>query len=301
MIESLRQLLRHRLSGAGMAIVSAIAFMAVFAPLLSPHDPYRQDMYHILEKPSKTHWLGTDNLGRDVLSRVIYGSRVSLYVGVVSTVISVMIGILVGLIAGFSGGVVDDLLMRITDAFMCFPFLIFVLALASALGPGINNVILSLSLLGWTGFARIIRGQVLVVREMPFIEAARSVGMPEYRIILHHVLPNSIAPVIVAASIFIGRAILTESGTAFLGLGVQPPIASWGRELRVAYSYMTRAPYFSIAPGFLITLTVLAFHFVGDGLRDTLDPWLRGYEKGWESMARPGRVTVLSKLQGEGQ
>jgi ABC-type dipeptide/oligopeptide/nickel transport system permease subunit len=296
MIKETKILLRGRLSGTGMLIISIVAFMAVFAPLLSPHNPYRQDMYHILEKPSKTHWLGTDNLGRDVLSRVIYGSRVSLYVGIVSMLISVMIGITVGLIAGFSGGVVDDILMRITDAFMCFPFLIFVLAVAAALGPGINNVILSLSLLGWTGFARIIRGQVLVLRELPYVEAARSVGMPEYKIMFHHVLPNAIAPVIVAASIFIGRAILTESGTAFLGLGVQPPIASWGRELRVAYSYMTRAPYFSIAPGSLITLTVLAFHFVGDGLRDALDPRLRNSEKDWESVPRPARVTVLSKL-----
>jgi ABC-type dipeptide/oligopeptide/nickel transport system permease subunit len=296
MIKSTRQLYRHRLSGTGMAIISAVVLMAIFAPLLSPHNPYRQDMYHILESPSKTHWLGTDNLGRDVLSRVIYGSRVSLYVGVVSMLISVMIGITVGLIAGYSGGFVDDLLMRITDAFMCFPFLIFVLTLAAALGPGINNVILSLSLLGWTGFARIIRGQVLVVRELSYVEAARSVGMPEYEIVLHHVLPNTIAPVIVAASVFIGRAILTESGTAFLGLGVQPPIASWGRELRVAYSYMIRAPYFSIAPGALITLTVLAFHFLGDGLRDTLDPRLRGYEKDWESVARPARMAVSSKL-----
>ena len=267
---------RNRLSGVGFLIICIIAFMAIFAPFISPHDPYKQDLYAVLEKPSKTHWLGTDHLGRDLLSRVIYGSRISLYVGLVSLAISAMIGIVVGLVSGYCGGAIDNFLMRITDAFRCFPYLVFVLALAAALGPGINNVVLALSLLGWTGFARIIRGQVLVVRELPFIEAARAIGMSECRVMLLHILPNSLSPLIVAASIFIGRAILTESGTAFLGLGVEPPLASWGRELRAGFSYLARDPYFSIVPGFMITLTVLEFNFLGDGLRDALDPRLRG-------------------------
>lgn len=268
-------LLRKKLSFIGILIICMVTLMAVFAPFISSHNPYRQDLYRVLEKPSTTHWLGTDNLGRDLLARVIYGSRISLYAGLVSMAISAVIGILVGLIAGYCGGIVDNILMRITDAFMCFPYFILVLALAAAIGPGINNVIISLSLLGWTGFARIIRGQVLVAREMPYIEAARAIGMPEYKIMLHHVLPNSLAPVIVAASIFIGRAILTESGTAFLGLGVEPPTASWGKELRTGFTHLERAPLFSVAPGFMITLAVMAFNFLGDGLRDALDPRLR--------------------------
>jgi len=269
-------LLRHRLSIVGILILSMVALMAVFAPFVSPHNPYKQDLYHVLEKPSKLHWLGTDNLGRDLLSRVIYGSRISLYAGLASMAISAVIGIIIGLFAGYYGGTVDNILMRITDAFMCFPYFIFVLTLAAALGPGINNIITSLSLLGWTGFARIIRGQVLVVRELPFIEAAKAVGIPEYRILLRHILPNSLAPVIVAASIFIGRAILTESGTAFLGLGAEPPAASWGKELRAGFTYLERAPFFSVVPGLMITLVVMAFNFLGDGLRDALDPHLRG-------------------------
>jgi ABC-type dipeptide/oligopeptide/nickel transport system permease subunit len=268
-------LLRQRLSFVGILIICMVTLMAVFAPFISSHNPYRQDLYRVLEKPSKTHWLGTDNLGRDLLARVIYGSRISLYAGLVSMTISAVIGILVGLIAGYCGGTVDNILMRITDAFMCFPYFIFVLALAAAIGPGVNNVVISLSLLGWTGFARIIRGQVLAVREMPYIEAARAVGVPEYKIVFYHVLPNSLAPVIVAASIFIGRAILTESGTAFLGIGAEPPTASWGKELRAGFTHLERAPLFSVAPGFMITLAVMAFNFLGDGLRDALDPRLR--------------------------
>jgi ABC-type dipeptide/oligopeptide/nickel transport system permease subunit len=190
--------------------------------------------------------------------------------------ISVIIGMGIGVIAGYRGGLLDTILMRITDAFLCFPFLVFVLALAAAMGSGINNIVLALCLLGWPRFARIIRGQVLVVRELPYVEAARGMGLSDFRIMLRHILPNSLAPVIVAASIFVGIAILTESGTAFLGLGVEFPTSSWGRELRVGYTYLQRVPLFSIAPGLMITLTVLAFNFLGDGLRDAMDPQLRG-------------------------
>ena len=275
----MRAVFRHRLSAVGIVIIIAIAGMAVFAPWLAPHDPNKQDLYEVLKGPSAKHWLGTDNVGRDLLSRVIYGSRVSMYVGLVSTTAAAVIGILIGLIAGYRGGVIDNIFMRITDTFMCFPFLIFVLAMAAALGPGINNIILSISLLGWTGFARIIRGQVLMVRELPFIEAARAVGVSRSGIMFRHVLPNSLAPVIVAASITIGAAIMTEASTAFLGLGVEPPTASWGKELRVGYTYLDRLPLFSIAPGLMVSLAVLAFNFLGDGLRDALDPRLRGEDR----------------------
>jgi len=197
-------------------------------------------------------------------------------VGVTATVVSAIAGVVIGLVAGYLGGPVDNVVMRVTDAFMCFPYLIFVLALAAALGPGVTNIVAAFCLLGWTGFARLVRGQVLLVRELPYVEAARAVGLGEARVMVRHVLPNTLAPVIVAASITIGLAILTESGTAFLGLGAEPPTASWGKELRIGYTYLERVPLFSLAPGVMITLTVLAFNFLGDGLRDALDPRLRG-------------------------
>jgi len=181
-----------------------------------------------------------------------------------------------GLVAGFKGGAIDAIIMRVTDAFLCFPPLIFILAISAALGPGLHNVMLSFALFGWTGFARITRGQVLLVRELPFIEAARSVGVPPHRVLMHHILPNILAPVLVAITITIGTAILVESGVSFLGLGVQPPTASWGKELRVGFTYLETAPLFSIAPGVMISLAIVSFNFVGDGLRDALDPRLRG-------------------------
>lgn len=272
----LQAVLRHRLSRVGLVVIALLCALAIFAPLLAPYSPYDQDLYHVLAPPSAAHWLGTDNLGRDLLSRLLYGTRVSLSVGLVSSLVSAMLGVLIGLFAGFHGGVTDAIIMRITDAFLCFPPLIFILAMSAALGPGLHNVMLSFALFGWTGFARITRGQVLLVRELPFIEAVRSVGVPPLRIMIRHVLPNIIAPVIVAFTITVGAAILVESGASFLGLGVQPPTASWGKELRIGFTYLEAAPLFSIAPGVMISLAIIAFNFVGDGLRDALDPRLRG-------------------------
>ena len=272
----LRALLRHRLAVAGLVIIALLCLMAIFAPLIAPYSPYDQDLYAVLSPPSATHWLGTDNLGRDLLSRVIYGAQVSLLVGVVSTLLSSVIGVVAGLVAGFKGGAVDAIIMRVTDAFLCFPPLIFILVMAAALGPGIYNVILSFAVFGWTGFARIMRAQVLIVRELPFIEASRSAGVPTLRIMWRHVLPNALTPIIVAASITVGVAILVEAGVSFLGVGVQPPTASWGGELRIGFTYLQTVPLFSIAPGLMISLAVVAFNFVGDGLRDALDPRLRG-------------------------
>jgi ABC-type dipeptide/oligopeptide/nickel transport system permease subunit len=276
MLAILRAVLRHRLSRAGLVIIAVLCALAIFAPVLAPYSPYDQDLYHVLVPPSAMHWLGTDNLGRDLFSRLLYGTRVSLFVGIVSSLVSVMLGVPLGLFAGFRGGVTDAIIMRITDAFLCFPPLIFILAMSAALGPGLHNVMLSFGLFGWTGFARITRGQVLLVRELPFIEAARSVGVPPLRIMIRHVLPNIVAPVLVALTITIGIAILVESGVSFLGLGVQPPTASWGKELRIGFTYLEAAPLFSIAPGVMISLAIISFNFVGDGLRDALDPRLRG-------------------------
>jgi ABC-type dipeptide/oligopeptide/nickel transport system permease subunit len=275
-LATLRAVLRHRLSRVGLVVIAVLCAVAIFAPVLAPYSPYNQDLYHVLAPPSAAHWLGTDNLGRDLFSRLLYGTRVSLFVGIVSSLVSVMLGVSIGLFAGFRGGVTDAIIMRITDAFLCFPPLIFILAMSAALGPGLHNVMLSFGLFGWTSFARITRGQVLLIRELPFIEAARSVGVPPLRIMIRHVLPNIVAPVLVAFTITIGIAILVESGVSFLGLGVQPPTASWGKELRIGFTYLEAAPLFSIAPGVMISLAIISFNFVGDGLRDALDPRLRG-------------------------
>jgi ABC-type dipeptide/oligopeptide/nickel transport system permease subunit len=274
----LRAIARHRLARAGLVIIALLCFLAIFAPVLSPYSPYEQDLYRVLAPPSAVHWFGTDNLGRDLFSRILYGARVSLFVGIGSTALSAVLGVIIGLLAGFKGGLIDAIIMRVTDAFLCFPPLIFILAMSAALGPGLQNVMLSFAIFGWTGFARITRGQVLLVRELPFIEAARSVGVPPRRIMLRHILPNILAPILITITITVGTAILVESGVSFLGLGVQPPTASWGKELRVGFTYLEAAPLFAIAPGVMISLAVIAFNFVGDGLRDALDPRLRGID-----------------------
>jgi ABC-type dipeptide/oligopeptide/nickel transport system permease subunit len=272
----LHAIARHRLAIAGLGVICLFLLMAIFAPLIAPYGADEQDLYAVLAAPSMAHWLGTDNLGRDLLSRLIYGSRVSLFFGLGSTAISAILGAMIGLIAGYRGGLTDAAIMRVTDAFLCFPPLVFILAVTAALGAGLHNLVLSFALFGWTGFARIMRGQVLLVRELPFVEAARAAGLPPWRIMLRHVLPNTLAPMIVAVTITVGLAILTESGISFLGLGVQPPTASWGKDLRVGFTYLETAPLFSIAPGVMITLAVIAFNFLGDGLRDALDPRLKG-------------------------
>ncbi len=259
-----------------MAIIWMLLVMALFAPWLSPHDPNEQDLYHVLQGPSRAHLLGTDDVGRDLLSRVLYGARISLIVGLLSTLTATVIGVFLGLVAGYKGGLIDGFIMRLTDTVMCIPGLILLLVMAAALGPGIHNIIIAISALGWTVFARITRGQVLMVRELPYVEAARAAGASGWRIMFQHLLPNSMAPLIVASSITVGGAIMLESAAAFLGLGVQPPTPSWGEALRVGYSYLEIVPLFSLAPGLMITLAVLAFNFLGDGLRDVLDPRLRG-------------------------
>ncbi len=269
-------ILHHKTACMGILIILLLTVMALFAPWLAPHDPNEQDLYHVLESPSRRHLLGTDDVGRDLLSRVLFGARVSLFVGLSSTVFSALIGIFIGLVAGYKGGAIDMLTMRITDTFMCIPGLIFLLVLAAALGPGVHNIIIAIAALGWTGFARITRGQVLSLRQLPFVEAAHAAGASGWRIMFRHLLPNAMAPIIVAASITVGGAIMLESAAAFLGLGVQPPTPSWGEALRVGYSYLEIVPLFSIVPGLMITLAVLAFNFLGDGLRDALDPRLRG-------------------------
>jgi ABC-type dipeptide/oligopeptide/nickel transport system permease subunit len=274
------ELARHRIACAGFVIFLFIAAMAVLAPLIAPCDPNGQDLYHILEGPSRAHLLGTDDVGRDLLSRVIYGSRATLLMGGLSTLLAAIIGVLLGLVAGYKGGFVDTAIMRITDTFMCIPALVLMLAIVAALGPGVTSVVISISALSWTVFARIVRGSVAQVRELPYIEAAHALGASGFRIMFRHLLPNVMAPVIVTATIALGGNIMLESIVSFLGLGVQAPTPSWGNELRIGYSYLELVPLFSLAPGLMITLSVLAFNFMGDGLRDALDPRLRTRGKG---------------------
>lgn len=269
----------HKIALIGMTIALFLLFIALFAPLISPYDPNEQDLYHVLEGPTRQHLLGTDDVGRDLLSRVLYGSRVTLMMGAVTTLFSALIGVSLGLIAGYKGGIVDAAIMRLTDTFMCMPALVLALAIMAAIGPGMKSVILSITILAWTGFARIVRGQVMLVRELPYVEAARAMGASGFRVIFRHLLPNVMAPIIVTATIMLGVNIMLESAVSFLGLGVQQPTSSWGNELRIGYSYLEVVPLFSIAPGLMITLAVLAFNFIGDGLRDALDPRLRGNDR----------------------
>jgi len=278
-METAMALVRHRVAFAGLVILLGLIVMAAFAPVLAPYDPNEQDLYQVLQGPSRQHLLGTDDVGRDLLSRVIYGSRVTLAMGILSTLFAAVIGILAGLVAGYKGGIWDAVIMRITDTFMCMPALVLALVIVAALGPGMKSVVISITVLAWTGFARITRGQVMIVRELPYVEAAHALGASGYRIMFRHLLPNVMAPLIVTATISVGMNIMLESAVSFLGIGVQQPTPSWGNELRIGYSYLEIVPLFSIAPGLMITLAVLAFNFLGDGLRDALDPRLRGEEK----------------------
>jgi ABC-type dipeptide/oligopeptide/nickel transport system permease subunit len=275
----IRTLLGHKLAVIGMIIIMSLFSMAIFAPFLTSYDPIEPDFYNTLKGPSKEHWLGTDDLGRDLFSRIVYGARISMTVALACTIFSIILGTCLGLLAGFKKGIADQVIMRLVDMIMVFPGLIFVLLLAAALGPGMGNIIIAITLFGWTAFARVIRGQVLSVREEPYVEAARAAGASDLRIMFKYVLPNSMAPIIVMAAMALGGSVAIESGAAFLGIGVQPPTPTWGRELRVGYAYLTTAPLFSIAPGTLITAAILAFTFLGDGLRDALDPRIRGEGK----------------------
>lgn len=272
----LHGLLQHRTSCAGLVMFLLLLLMAVFAPLMAPCDPNEQDLYHVLEGPSSQHLLGTDDVGRDLLSRVIFGSRATLLMGALSTFFSAVIGVAIGLTAAYKGGVADMVIMRVTDTFMCIPSLVLMLVIVSALGPGMQSVVLSITVLAWTWFARIVRGQVMLVRELPYVEAAHALGASGFRIMFKHLLPNIMAPVIVTATISLGMNIMLESAVSFLGLGVQQPTSSWGNELRIGYSYLEVVPLFSLAPGLMITLAVLSVNLIGDGLRDVLDPRLRG-------------------------
>jgi peptide/nickel transport system permease protein len=266
-----RRVARHRGAVAGLAVVVLLLIVAALAPHLAPFDPGAQALDSGLSGPSGSHWLGQDRLGRDLLSRLIYGARISAAVGLGTVSLSLGIGLLVGSASGFLGGKVDHLFMRLADVLLAFPGILLAIAITSVLGPSLRNVLIALSALGWVGYARLIRGQILKIREMEFVQSARAVGTPPGRILRVHILPNAISPVIVEATFGIARAIVAEAGLSFLGLGVAPPTPSWGAMISEGRHFLFVAPHLTTVPGLAIMITVMAFNFLGDGLRDAMD------------------------------
>jgi len=260
----------------GIAIIFIILVLAIFAPWIAPQDPYQQNLDQTLLQPSRQHLLGTDSLGRDTFSRIIYGSRNSLMVGIVALGIAASIGMTIGLLAGFFGGWIDNILMRFIDALMCFPMILLALVIATLLGGGMRNVMVALGIAMLPAYARLMCGQVLSVKENDYVLAAHSEGAENVRIMFLHILPNCFPPLIVLMTMQIGAAILAEAGLSFLGVGIQPPASAWGYMVADGRPYLLTNPVLSFAPGLAIMLTVFAFNMVGDGLRDALDPRLRG-------------------------
>jgi peptide/nickel transport system permease protein len=256
----------------GLAVVIAFILMAIFAPYISPQDPIATSWGAIRKAPSAAHWFGTDEIGRDVFSRVIWGTQASLMAGVISVSISLLIGVPIGLLAGFVGGAVDAIISRITDAFLACPFLILAIALAAFLGPSLTNAMVAIGISAAPIFVRLTRGQVIQIKVEDYVEAARSVGNPPWRIALVHILPNILPPLLVQATLAIAAAVIAEASLSFLGLGQQPPAPSWGSMLNTAKNYIEQAPWMAIWPGISIFLLVLSFNLFGDGLRDALDP-----------------------------
>ena len=255
----------------GTLLLALLAIAAVGARWLAPYDPVAQDLAANLAPPNAEHPLGRDKLGRDILSRVVYGARVSLAVGVVTVTVAVAIGLLVGAVAGWAGGWIDEALMRIVDVLLAFPGLLLAIALTAVLGPSLRNVVVALCAIGWTGYARLVRGEIRRLREREFVEAARALGTPSRRIVWRHLLPLVAAPVLVQATFGMAGAIVAEASLSFLGLGAQPPTASWGAMLNDGRAFVLIAPHLTIFPGLAIMVTVLALNFLGDGLRDRLD------------------------------
>jgi peptide/nickel transport system permease protein len=260
----------------GTIAILAFIITAIFAPWIAPYDPYEQDLNNILLKPSKAHILGTDTIGRDTLSRLMYGARTSIMIGVVAVAISAVTGMMLGLFAGYFGGWAHTIIMRFVDALMSFPMILLALILASLLGGGLRNVMLALGIAMMSGYARVMCGQVLSVKQNDYVLAGRVIAAGNMRIMLRHVVPNCFQPIIVMMTMQIGMAILAEAGLSFLGIGIESPTPAWGGMVNDGYKYVLRNPILSFAPGLAIMLVVFAFNMVGDGLRDALDPRLRG-------------------------
>jgi peptide/nickel transport system permease protein len=273
---ALRRLVRRRGATLGLGVVFFFVLLAVLAPLVAPYDPLATNWLLVRKPPSWAHPFGTDELGRDVLARVVWGARASLLAGVVSVSLSLALGIPIGLVSGYLGGFVDGLLMRITDAMLAVPFLILAIALAAFLGPNLTNAMVAIGISAMPAFIRLTRAQVLATKVEDYVEAARAVGNPHWRLVLRHILPNILAPIMVQATLAIAAAIIAEASLSFLGLGQQPPAPSWGSMLNTAKNFLSQAPWMAWWPGLAIFVVVLSFNLLGDGLRDALDPRRQG-------------------------
>lgn len=267
-----RRLKQRKSALVALFVILALILIAIFAPLIAPYDPTKQSWSAVRKAPSLAHWFGTDEVGRDILSRIIFGTRASLSAGVISVGIAISIGVPLGLLAGYLGGKVDAVLGRITDAMLAVPFLILAIALAAFLGPSLGNAMIAIGVTATPLFIRLTRGQTLSVVKEDYVEAARAVGNPGWRIALRHILPNVMPALLVQATLTIATAIIAEASLSFLGLGQQPPAPSWGSMLNAAQRFLTNAPWMAIWPGLAIFVTVLSFNLFGDGLRDALDP-----------------------------
>lgn len=271
----IRRLLRYRSAVIGMLVLAGITLAAVLAPSITRYDPSAQVWEQALQQPSWAHWLGTDEFGRDLLTRIVFGGRISLVVGFLAVGIAAGIGVPLGLISGYAGGWLDVVVMRVMDVLLAFPAILLAIAIVGALGPGLRNAIVAVGIVGIPAFARVVRGAALVIRAQDYVEAARAMGAGAGRIVAHHVFPNANAPVIVQATLSVGGAILASAGLSFLGLGAQPPTPDWGGMLASGREFMLQAWWIATFPGIAIMLTVLGFNLVGDALRDLLDPRLR--------------------------
>ena len=277
----LRRLVRRRTALFGMLVVLGVLLAALFAPLVSPFDPLEQDIGQRLREPGwqdaqgRLHALGTDHLGRDILSRIVFGSRIALVVGLAAVAISGLLGMLIGLLAGYFGGRVDDFLMRLADIQLAFPFILLAIAVIGVLGPSLRNIIIVIGVSSWVVYARVVRGEVLSIREREYVQAAIALGSQHWRVLRHHVLPNTFTPWLVVATLDMARVIVIESALSFLGLGVQPPTPTWGGMLADGRVYLSTAWWLATFPGLAILVTVLGINLFGDGLRDTLDPRLK--------------------------
>ncbi len=269
-----RRFRKNALAVAGLSVILVLAAVAMAAPLVAPHDPTKIDVYNVLSPPTLMHPLGTDELGRDVLSRMIWGSRVSLKVGFIAVGIAIFIGTLVGSLAGFYGAKVDAVLMRFVDIMLAFPTFFLILAVISIIEPSISTIMIVIGVTGWMDVARLVRAEFLSLKERDFVASAQAIGASDLRIMVRHIIPNALSPVLVAATFGVAGAILVESGLSFLGLGVQPPEPSWGNILTSGKDNITVAWWLSLFPGFAILITVLSYNLVGEGLRDALDPRL---------------------------
>jgi peptide/nickel transport system permease protein len=272
---ALRRLIRRKGAMVALGILLIICAMAVLAPFVAPYDPIQQSWSAVRKPPSALHWFGTDEVGRDILARIIYGARASLSAGVISVAIAIAVGVPLGIVAGYAGGLIDGFISRLTDAMLACPFLILAIALAAFLGPSLGNAMIAIGITATPIFVRLTRGQVLSVKAEDYVEAARAIGNPHWRIAFRHILPNVLPQLLVQATLTVATAIIAEASLSFLGLGQQPPAPSWGSMLNAAQRFLTNAPWMAVWPGLAIFVTVLSFNLLGDGLRDALDPRAR--------------------------